>query len=61
MDEPGEKRSKNRWRPGRSAIVPLIGVAIIIGGSVAALLGGGDAAWVVAILGLCVVLTAYGF
>ena len=45
----------------RSAIVPAIGVAIMVGGAVAALLGAGDGAWVVATLGLFVVLTAFGF
>ena len=52
---------RSRWRPGRAAIIPLIGVAIMIGGAIAALLGGGDGAWVVAILGFFVVLTAFGF
>ena len=61
MNEPAEEPARSRWRPGRSAIIPLIGVATMLGGAVAALLGGGDPAWVVAILGFFVVLTAFGF
>lgn len=61
MDKRGEKTATTRWRPGASAIVPLAGVAIMVGGTVAAVLGAGDGAWVVAVLGLFVVLTAYGF
>lgn len=55
-----ERANARRRRPTAAAIVPLIGVAIMIGGTVAALLGAGDVAWVVAILGLFVVLSAYG-
>jgi hypothetical protein len=47
-------------RPGASAIVPVIGLTIMVGGSIAALLGGGEEAWVVAILGFFVVLVGFG-
>ena len=41
--------------------MPLVGLAIMLGGAIAALVGAGDDGWVVAILGFFVVLMGFGF
>lgn len=61
MDEPGQERARSRWRPGPAAIIPLIGLAIMVGGSIAILLGGGETAWAVAFIGLAIIVWSYGF
>lgn len=61
MDESEEVRATSGRRVKSSAIVPLTGLLIMLGGSLAAVLGAGEPGWVVAILGFFVVLIAFGF
>jgi hypothetical protein len=60
VNTPQDQRAASRWRPKASSIIPLTGLAILVGGLIAALFGGGDVAIVVAFLGFALIVMAYG-